>query len=1640
MRIDTAAGRPLALSLGSGASAVWQPLGPQAVTTTNYGLITGRVSSIALDPADPTGNSVYLGTTGGGVWFSQNAGSPANSVVFTPLTDSAESVNDAVDLSISIGAVSVQPGGTGVILAGTGDPNDALDSYYGAGILRSQDRGNTWSLIQTTGDQVYSFVGEGFAGFAWSTLYPELVVAAVSEAYQGTLVNAQRSGVSSAGLYYSTDSGASWSMARITDGVSGDVQGPDDMFPQPNGNAATAVVWNPVRKLFIAAVRYHGYYQSADGATWTRMTAQPGTRLTKQACPTKPGTIGSTACPIFRGALAVNPTTADTFAWTVDASNQDQGIWQDKCSISNGKCSGQTLAFTKLNTAALETGTSQGSATIANGDYNLVLAAVPSGQDTVLLAGANDLWKCSLANGCTWRNSTNAKTCISAQVAGYQHALAWNASNPQEIFVGNDGGLWRSMDAINETGPPCDASDASHFANLNGGLGSLAEVASMSQDATSPYTIMAGLGVNGTAGVKSVSGPEAQWPQILGGDGGTVAIDPVNPSNWYVNNHAGVSIHRCSQLEGCDAAGFGVDPVVNNADVSSDGNAMVIPASFVIDPLDPSQVLVGTCRVWRGPADGTHWTSSNAISPFLDGMLGKTSCTNDALIRTIAALPLKTGGEVIYVGMYGAADGGSTKAGHVFKAILDPAASSMPVWQDLTLNPVTNDAQRLNYYGLDISSIFVDPHDMTGNTVYVTVQGFPDPVHNVRVAYSSSDGGAHWRFITSNLPSAPANSIVIDPLDANTAYIATDIGVYSTRQIADCGMAASHCWSVYGTGLPQAPVAQLSAASGTASANVLTAATYGRGVWQIPLWTAGTQPTTATVVPGPLTFAPQTVGTTSDAQTLTITNTGGIALTASIGVSGDFSETDNCSNSTISPGSSCTIQVSFTPSQSGERTGQLTISANVPDGQIVVALGGTGISPGLVSLTPGSLSFGQVAVGSTSSPLPVTAENAGGAAVSITSLTASSPFAVATNACGSSLAANSDCGITVVFKPTRAGDAGGTLTVVDAAGTQTVALTGTGAAVATDVLSPSSLTFQPTASGQLSAAQSVVLTNNGDLPLNSIAVTASAGFQASDNCGGSLAGHASCAINVMFAPTQVGNQSGTLRVSDALQTQTVSLSGTGLLPPALGVSPSLISFAARPAGSASAPSLLDISNIGGAAMANVGFQITGPAATSFSIASTTCGVTLAAGSSCSAQVVFTPAAAGASTATLIVSSSTVGVAAIQVPLNGTGQAASGLLAEPAQMSFTEPTLGQTSRPQTATITNSSNISANELTFALMGPFSLTQNTCGTSLPAGSSCTTGVAFTPVSNGVVTGSLTVGSSAFVGRATIALSGTGGAAGAVQIQPGVLTFGTTAVGFVSNSLSIKITNSGTVPLADLSISVSNGFRVQSSQCSIPFVPGATCDANVTFAPTTAGPQSGMLTVSSTGLAASVQAPLSGMGFDFSASLTGGSNQAVASGQTARFTLALAPMSGSSGTFSFQCDSVPTHASCTFNPAIETVSANTTGSVTVQIATGQATTSSLILPPSIGAKTRVLPLVLGMILVPLASRRRRKALLFCVMLVCLAAGVASCSGGGGGTGGTAAPPAQNSNSTPPGSYVVGVTATANGVSHKVTLSLIVD
>lgn len=764
------------------------------------------------------------------------------------------------------------------------------------------------------------------------------------------------------------------------------------------------------------------------------------------------------------------------------------------------------------------------------------------------------------------------------------------------------------------------------------------------------------------------------------------------------------------------------------------------------------------------------------------------------------------GGEVVYAGTYGALDEGGNAAGQVF-SIAYHSSTGWSAPQNLTQNPVTAPSQsgKMNALDLDISSLYIDTHDLSGQTVYATVEGFSGPTQAVPTLYRSTNGGASWANMTGNLPWAPASSVVVDPQSATTVYVATDVGVYFTTGIGSCANPGPVCWSAFGTGLPEAPAVQLSAAPLDASAAVLTAGTYGRGIWQTPLWTSETGLTTAiTIPPNPVIFTTPVPEYSSSTLTVTVENTGSLALVmpladTSMGGndSADFSvTTDDCQGKTVQPGGTCILQVTFAPIAVGALTAQMTIYANVYGGQLpAVELSGTATPAGQVTLTPSTISFdpapGQtsllppVLVGAASGTEQVEAGNSGSAAVSLTSIAITAPFKIAGNTCGATLAAGADCQLLLTFAPTQRGAAAGTLTFTEGTKSQTVALSGFGWAPPTDTLSAASLSFGGIVVGQSSPVQTITLSNTGDLPLTGISITVSGPFTELDNCDGQLAANyplSSCTISVQFVPSvgQLGSQTGTLTVADALRVQPVTLSGTGLAPPAIGFSPPAgLSFPLQTVGVAGSLTLT-VTNTGGAPLANLSFTIPGSAvpgsqASYFAIGVTTCpvtsGTTLAAGSSCTVQVIFTPMAAGGSAATLTISSSNA--TAVSVPLSGSGQVTAGLNVSPPQLTFGPQSPGQPTAAQTVTITNTAAVASSTPALSISNTqFSLTANTCTGSLAAGANCTVGVIYTPT-GGTATGLLTVSSSTFATQATVVLNGTAGGPGSIQVKPASINF---------------------------------------------------------------------------------------------------------------------------------------------------------------------------------------------------------------------------------------------------------------------------
>jgi hypothetical protein len=812
-----------ATSLGISATALprvvstttWKPLGPLPLASDasgfgvqDYGWVAGRATAVAIDPADGSANTVYVGGAFGGVWKSTNAGpssvNPA-SVYWIPVTD-----NQA---TLAVGSIAIQPqltnpdSKTSVILVGTGETNSSGDSYYGLGILRSGNAGNTWTLISQDASGTRSFAGLGFSKIAFSTLNPNLAVAAATGASEGVIEGLENPVIANRGLYYSADGGQSWNYALVKD--AGLVIDP---------SSASSVVYNASAGEFFAAIQWHGIYSSTDGANWNRLNSQPG-GLSPVACPSTPNTP---SCPLYRGEFAVVPGRNEMYFWYVDGNSTDQLVWQTK----NG---GTT--WTQLNdTGITNCGDLLGGCGTEQGIYNLELAAVPDGQTTDLYAGAVNLYKCRITDSSpscgsappgTFMNLTHVLGCPPdfgsiAHVHPNQHAISFLQTNNAQVvmYFATDGGLYRALNGYSGlTSGDCDTSN--QFDSLNETLGSLTQFISFSQHPTDSNTLLGGAGDNGSP-ASSTSQSDPGWLNVNAGDGGFNQINPDNPTEWFTAN-TDVSIQRCELGVDCRVQDFDAGLVVSNTTVGGDSGAFFTP--FILDPQNSGELIVGTCRVWRGATDGTGFL------PLTDNFETGTAatCTGGEvnLVRALAAGGIKSTqglSNVMYAGTDGLGPAAPT-GGHIWVAF--NVSGGPPTWFDRTGST--------NPGAFPISSVAVDSSDPTGKTAYMTIMGF-----HVSHVWRTTDAGVSWTDFSGSLPDAPANAVLVDTT-AGTVYVGTDVGVFSSS-------VASPNWVEVGPApnsgqagfLPNTAVTALRMFN-SGGTKKLRASTYGRGIWEFTL-------------------------------------------------------------------------------------------------------------------------------------------------------------------------------------------------------------------------------------------------------------------------------------------------------------------------------------------------------------------------------------------------------------------------------------------------------------------------------------------------------------------------------------------------------------------------------------------------------------------------------------------------------------------------------------------------------------------------------------------------------------------------------------------------------------------------------------
>ncbi|HET8924381.1 MAG TPA: choice-of-anchor D domain-containing protein [Candidatus Acidoferrum sp.] len=430
----------------------------------------------------------------------------------------------------------------------------------------------------------------------------------------------------------------------------------------------------------------------------------------------------------------------------------------------------------------------------------------------------------------------------------------------------------------------------------------------------------------------------------------------------------------------------------------------------------------------------------------------------------------------------------------------------------------------------------------TGSPHTITLSG-TGVVPSVDLSPSTLDFGSQA------VGSASASQTVTLKNTSDVAVTITNIGISGANSgdftlLNNCGaslLAKASC-TISVTFMPSA--------GGSRSA-MLTVTDNATGASQtVALKGVGVVPGIA-LYPPSLTFGNQPVSTTSAPQTVTLTNTGNSQLTiTSITCSGDFVQTNNYSG-VLMPSASCTINVTFSPTTSGARTGTLTIVDSSPGSPQTVNLVGSGTQPA-VTLSPTSLAFTAPTVGTTSPPQTVTLKNSGTAPLNIISVSiGGADFGdfFYTFSGGNTLAPGDSIPISITFRPSGGGTRSGQLVITDDATGSPHAVNLTGNVSGADLsLSPTTLSFARQAVGTTSPPQTVTVVNSGGSPLTINSISISGDFAQATSCGNSVAAGASCAIAVTFKPTGAGMRTGMLSIVDTApgSPHSVSLSGAGL--------------------------------------------------------------------------------------------------------------------------------------------------------------------------------------------------------------------------------------------------------------------------------------------------------------------------------------------------------------------------------------------------------------------------------------------------------------------------------------------------------------
>lgn len=625
-----------------------------------------------------------------------------------------------------------------------------------------------------------------------------------------------------------------------------------------------------------------------------------------------------------------------------------------------------------------------------------------------------------------------------------------------------------------------------------------------------------------------------------------------------------------------------------------------------------------------------------------------------------------------------------------------------------------------------------------------------------------------------------------------------------------------------------------------------------------------------------LVFPGTAVGSSTGAQSITVTNTGDQAVTfSSATITGTNATSFVVSSngcSTLQPNQTCNIYVYSAPQATGVLTASLSVSDTASGSPQTLPLAGDGepSSPTLSASTT-YVNFGYGVTGVTSPATQISMTNLSGSPVTISFQVAgsnASNFVVTNNTCTGTLGGNGTCTLKVAFDASALGLRTAALRFTVATVAQDVVLAGVGASSSQLLTLEPAVDFGWVTVGLSSVQNAVTIQNTGAVPVNitgySFAGADPTDFTvASTTCGAVLAPKTICDVNLVFTPTAANERTASLRVADSASgsPQSVALSGVGQTSLLSLTVPAAVDLGSTVSGSPVSANA-SIYNNGTSPVIITRAAISGTNAADFAVTYMPC-ATVSPETYCNIQVTFNPTAAGVRTATLKLTDNAAG-SPQSVTLVGVGQVSSATLALASALAF--PSLLVASyNAQSLLLQNTGTLTVTVSAVSISGTNAAdftVYNACPT-IAAGSTCYLPLAFVPSAAGLRTATLKITDNATGSSQSVILTGFGQAVNAALSIPQALAFPSVTVGsYLLESIPIYNVGNTTVLFTSVTVTGVNASDFQMFGSCPQMTPGAGCTIYVAFIPSGTGTRVASLKFTDTATGSPQSVTLSGIG----------------------------------------------------------------------------------------------------------------------------------------------------------------------------------